>query len=846
MTAKKLFFPLAVVFTLLLTAALLLTSPTEVNAEVYSGYCGDNAEPQSISYTLDTETGLLTLTGEGYMNAYLAGNHNTAPWRPYAEQIKTVVLSEGIINVGERAFENCPNLESVILSDTVSNVGDHAFYNCHKLRNVTVGKGLAQIYQGAFQNCSSLCSFTLGEKIKSVGKSAFSECLSLIEIINHSSLALTIGGDKYGGIAKYAKEIHTGESKVKSCGDYAVYTYDSTLYLINYIGNETSVTLPEYFDGKRYAILDGFMKNNDVITDVTVPGTVLSIGREAFAECDALKSVVLGNGITQIADMAFKLSKNLETVTLPEGITQIPFDAFYGDQSLKEIVIPKTVTSIKASAFSGCTALETVVFPEGLTEIGQSSFNSCVKLKAINLPNGVHTIGDYCFQYCGSITEFTAPESLKKLGAFVFAFCRSLSAVNLNAQLTEIGQSAFASCTSLAKIELPEGLTELGGCAFASCTSLTEITIPEGITVIYSALFKKCVNLKSVNIPDGVTAIHQFAFEGCSSLQSISLPDSLTEIYDNAFASCTSLINLRLSQKLKFIDSCAFLGCSKLTTVTVPETLESIGSMAFYGCPTLVEVINHSSLEIKAGDKAHGYVAVNALEVHSGESKIKQYGDFFFYTVDGVNYLITYQGDAEEVSLPESYNGERYVIGSNAFYFLDNLKRITIPAGVSGICHQAFRGCRNLTVAEFANTHDWAYGPALNLINGTPIPPAKLTNTATAAKCLTETYLAEYWYLTAHTHAYNDEIVEPTCTEEGYTLHTCVCGDSYKDSRLPAYGHLFGDDGICTVCGAKKSDPLQQPTAGGCTATGAFAYISYFFTTLIPAAFFFIGKHLIY
>lgn len=43
-----------------------------------------------------------------------------------------------------------------------------------------------------------------------------------------------------------------------------------------------------------------------------------------------------------------------------------------------------------------------------------------------------------------------------------------------------------------------------------------------------------------------------------------------------------------------------------------------------------------------------------------------------------------------------------------------------------------------------------------------------------------------------HTHVYTDTVVAPTCTESGYTLHTCACGHSYRDSETAPLGHDFG------------------------------------------------------
>ena len=74
----------------------------------------------------------------------------------------------------------------------------------------------------------------------------------------------------------------------------------------------------------------------------------------------------------------------------------------------------------------------------------------------------------------------------------------------------------------------------------------------------------------------------------------------------------------------------------------------------------------------------------------------------------------------------------------------------------------------------------------------------------------------EYWspiisFATAHTHNYASKVVQPTCTVQGYTMHTCSCGNSYKDSYVNALGHSYSG-GACTRCGVK--DPNYTQTSG--------------------------------
>lgn len=61
-----------------------------------------------------------------------------------------------------------------------------------------------------------------------------------------------------------------------------------------------------------------------------------------------------------------------------------------------------------------------------------------------------------------------------------------------------------------------------------------------------------------------------------------------------------------------------------------------------------------------------------------------------------------------------------------------------------------------------------------------------------------------------HTHVYSDSVVDPTCTDRGYTQHTCACGDSYRDAETAALGHSFGvyksnGDATCTSDGTKTA-----------------------------------------
>ena len=62
-------------------------------------------------------------------------------------------------------------------------------------------------------------------------------------------------------------------------------------------------------------------------------------------------------------------------------------------------------------------------------------------------------------------------------------------------------------------------------------------------------------------------------------------------------------------------------------------------------------------------------------------------------------------------------------------------------------------------------------------------------------------------YITIHTHSYEAVVTPPTCTQQGYTTYTCLCGDGYMDTYVEAAGHSY-INGICTICNFEPSTTL--------------------------------------
>ena len=226
------------------------------------------------------------------------------------------------------------------------------------------------------------------------------------------------------------------------------------------------------------------------------------------------------------------------------------------------------------------------------------------------------------------------------------------------------------------------------------------------VTSIGYEAFRGCSGLTSVTIPNSVTYIGTQAFDGCSGLTSVTIPNSVTSIGDHTFYDCDGLTSIEIPNSVTSIGFAAFGHCTRLKSVTIGNSVTSIGDYAFKNCSSLKTVINYSSLTISKGSISNGYVGYYAKKVINDPnvSNVSIERDFVFGEIDGNNTLCGYVGNATEISLPDNYKGENYVLGEEAFYDCDSLTSVTIPNSVTSIGESAFSGCSGLTSVTIPNS----------------------------------------------------------------------------------------------------------------------------------------------
>ncbi|MGN1320203.1 MAG: leucine-rich repeat protein [Acutalibacteraceae bacterium] len=137
-------------FALVISLAILIACiPTfSVFAETQSGTCGEN-----VTWSLDTESGILTISGSGDMYCY---SFSPEPWYSQRSSIKSVNIEDGVTSISDSAFYYCNSLISVTIPDSVTSIGYSAFRGCSSLTSITIPDSVTSIGGSAFYGCNNL------------------------------------------------------------------------------------------------------------------------------------------------------------------------------------------------------------------------------------------------------------------------------------------------------------------------------------------------------------------------------------------------------------------------------------------------------------------------------------------------------------------------------------------------------------------------------------------------------------------------------------------------------------------------------------------------------------------
>ena len=384
-------------------------------------------------------------------------------------------------------------------------------------------------------------------------------------------------------------------------------------YGYNIFGSEVKVPWHDYRDeikkvkiGEGVTSIGGWAFANTHITSVTLPSSLKTLGRYAFAYCYDLREVNLNNGLEKMEHNIF-VGDTLDYLFIPASVKDIDHGMFtdidiqnleFGDSDSGYKVIDGSIfqNNGKKLIYAPTDQTGTYIVPDTVQEIGDSVFR-LTRYTEVILPDGLQKIGEQAFAYM-PIEHIDLPSTLK-----------------------EIGDHAFTG-THLKHIDIPSSVTELGIYCFSDNSKLESAVVGCSLDTSERGLFCGDSMLKSVTLNADATSIPRGTFAECG-LESITLPASVKEIGDLAFAYCESLKAITLRDGLTSIGEGAFYNTA-ITEVIVPASIIHIGPNAF---PASANVTMPGSTLIKLSDNSfvsNSKVAQIELKVTYGQTEARK------------------------------------------------------------------------------------------------------------------------------------------------------------------------------------------------------------------------------
>ena len=525
----------------------------------------------------------------------------------------------------------------------------------------------------------------------------------------------------------------------------------------------------------------------------------------------------LGMIKTTIGGIKIDADGNLKTVIIGEGVTNVSNYALFCLPAATQVTLPDSVTSIGRYGIAMCSKLTGMSIPKGVTGIGDFGLAGN-GLTAITLPDGLQSLGRGAFDSCASLTNTTLPAAITAVPGKCFADCTKLLNVKYAGTVTAIGDLAFESCKALTAAPIPETVTAIGASAFTGCTALTDVTIPAGVSTIPEDCFRGCTALADIDLPGTVTSVGHNAFTGCTALKDVrcygaapAVEPGSSEAHSFEPATVTIHYNPAMNwtldadgkwQGYTVSDKGACTHTDYGTTErTVPATCGKAGRVDT-SCSNCGEVISTRELQPTGAHVwGNGVVTTAPTETTPGVRT---------FTCSGCDQTRT-------EAIPAT--------GAHDYQFT---KTVAPTCTDGGYDLYTCSGCgaterRNLTDAA---GHKWDGGTVTTA--PTETTPGVRTFTCTVCGDIREETIPATG---AHDYQFT-KTVAPTCTDGGYDLYTCSgCGATERRNLTDAAGHKWDGGTVttaptettpgvrtftCTVCGDIREETIP--------ATGAHDY----------------------
>lgn len=638
-SAMKKIIVLLIIFTLLIPFITGLHAEVAANSWEISGRT-DYDEGEESRITAELNKGVLTISGEGYMknfnkyNDSYNGTKYDTPWNDHNNEIKTIIIKDGVKSIGRNAFEGCSNLTNINIFGNIELIENNSI---PVKSDLTVRyridapniPGNQEYYNDTIKLFLSNNSVIKSQKFWDISEER--NC-SLIMVLDKDGTGTVLGDGEmarspyhvlsYGKIEKLVIENGITEipanaayqnqnlqsvliaDSVKKIGDFA-FEQCTNLQKVVIPRNVTEIgenafagcyALTIYCEpnsyAKQYAIEKGIKCVVEKTWDISKQN---DNSVQATYKADDQKLIITGTGEMKDWDIGagnnpewYAYKENITRIKIEEGVKNIGKDAFSNTTNLESITIPDSVISIDESAFSKGTNL--VIECSGNSEAAKYAKRNQFK---------------YVINWSGSELGTNLKAVLNSEGTLTII--KTSDVGSMKSFNGENGAPWSNYKEDIKKVVIESGIENIGSCAFWGCTNLIDVQLSNGLEYIGNYVFKDCTSLQNINFPDSVTELGEYTFEGCTSLTSVNIPKSVTQIGSGTFKG-TGLIQLIIPDGVTNIKAKAFEDCKDLESVKIPDSVTDIGQDAFLGCDKLKIICND-------GSTAEEYARDNEIEI---------------------------------------------------------------------------------------------------------------------------------------------------------------------------------------------------------------------------------------
>ncbi len=696
-------------------------TPTPVT-NLISGKCG------SLTWTLDQDTGELTVSGKGKMPDYY--DQTPPPWQKHKDTIKSVRIESGVTRVGRAAFYRCVNLTSVDLPDTLEEIGEAAFNEC-TITELQLPDGLKNIEASAF-SWSPLKTVVIPDSVKYVGLGAFSsnEKLQSVTIgpdtrlnydtwnpIFSASPNLTIRGYTNSMAEDYARILGCKFEAIGTkawdaegqCGDNLNWYLDLKTGFLKIDGegdmwdfNGVWMTGEHENLWEEDRELPPWSKYREKIYAVSIGDTVTSIGEHAFDNCDNMEDVHFGNSLKHIGS-AF-MATAIDQISLPENVTEIVPFAFNCCDKLTELRLPEGLKQLEENAIAECKNLrrlfvgkDTVINEShGLPftyEEGGGNPTTYPNLTIISLPgsDAERFAREYNFPFKTGARGMVA-EDEGQCGDNVYWFKSGENLVLYGTGSTWIYQVNDNERADWGK-GWPESWLKSGYPGYYKYRNeIINLYLMPGVTGLQHRTITEFQNLEFIDF--GTLQEARCAISGCISLKEVRLPETMVGVGEWMLAWNPNLRRVVIENGSTYVSEGLFEGCLALEEVW-------FSGKEYIGDNNLLNpqggIAPNPIFYVKPGSDAERYAKEHGIRYEYYSSSISGKCGSLTWTLNTDTGEFTVSGKGK---MPNYYNQtpppwQKYK---------DTIKSVRIESGVTYVGRDAFCRCVNLTSVDLPDT----------------------------------------------------------------------------------------------------------------------------------------------